>query len=87
MPTFGVNVDDATKGYVEEERVRRDPETGETDIVSRSQVIQELVRIGIAADKIIDQSEELDLDHGRPRESFVRQAVLNELQREGLPEP
>lgn len=80
---FGVSVDDATAGEIENLRIRTDPETDEREIVPRSEVVQELLGVGLAATKLIESSE-LDLDPGRPREAFVRQAVLNELSREGV---
>lgn len=86
MPTFGVKVDDETKAYLEERRQRPDPETGAPEIISRSKAIRELIRLGRAADELIENSE-LDLEHGRAREAFIRQAVLNELSREGLDDP
>ena len=80
---FGWSTDDQTASRVEERRVRRDPETGERSIVPRSQVVTDLVRIGLAASEVIE-SADVDLDPGRPREALVRQALLNELRREGV---
>jgi len=79
---YGVSVDDDIADGIEQYRIRVDPETGAQDIVGRSQAVRELVSIGLAAAELIENSDDLDLDHGKPREAFVRQAVLNELRRE-----
>lgn len=83
---YGVLIDDSAASYIEDQRIRFDSQTGEREILKRSPVIRELLSLGIVANKIIENSE-LDLEHGRPREAFVRQALYNELNREGLDDP
>ncbi|WP_135535346.1 hypothetical protein [Halostella pelagica] len=79
---YGVSVDDETGGRIEQYRIREDPETGDQDIVGRSQAVRELVNIGLAVTDVIEDDDSVSLDHGKPREGFARQAVLNELRRE-----
>jgi predicted methyltransferase len=79
---FGVSLDEETAQRVEQVRVRGDVRNRE--VVSRSEAMQELVSLGLVATDVIERTEGLDLDHGRSREAFVRQALLNEIEREGL---
>lgn len=81
---FGISTSVDMYEYLQSRRHTIDDGTGETIIRNRSDVACDLLRIGRAANEIIENSPELDLDPGRPRESFVRQAVLNELNREDL---
>jgi metal-responsive CopG/Arc/MetJ family transcriptional regulator len=83
MEKFGVSLDDDLAARVERRRVREDAESGH-EIVSRSQVVRDLVSLGLAAESVMERAEGLDLGRGHPREAFVRQALLNELEREGL---
>ena len=82
MESFGVNVDDSVAERIEDKRVRITDE-GEREIVSRSQVVNELLRVGLAADEIIEDAP-LDLPRGRGREAFIRQAVIDALDEEGV---
>jgi hypothetical protein len=81
MKTFGANLEDSQAEAIEELRPRPNPETGEMQIASRSQVVREQVAIGLAITDLIERSD-LDLDPGRDRVAFARQAVLNQLARE-----
>jgi hypothetical protein len=83
MPKFGVNVDEQLFEYLESQRIEYDDATAQTDIRARTEVARELLRLGRIANELIDNSE-LELERGRAREAFVRQAVLNELSREGV---
>jgi hypothetical protein len=77
----GVSFPDEVFEQVEDHRLKTDPETGTRSIRERSPVIVNLVELGLVATEIIEDSD-LELDWGRPRKAFVRQALLNELRRE-----
>ena len=83
---FGVSLDDDLAARVEDRRVRETAESGR-EIVSRSAAVRNLVSLGLVADEVIQRTEGLDLDRGHPREAFLRQALLNEIEREGLEPP
>lgn len=78
---FGVSLSDSTGQRVEERRVRDDPETGDREIVPRSVVVEELLELGLVVESVLEESE-LELDSGRSRRAFARQAILNEVRRE-----
>lgn len=74
MPAFGVNVDDDTAEWLEDQRIRF--EDGVRKIVSRSQVIREQLIIGRAVSEVLE-SAEYDVPPGRDRAAHARQAMLN----------
>lgn len=86
MEKFGVSLDDDLAARIEDQRVREDAESGR-QIVSRSAAVRDLVSLGLVASEVIERTEGLDLSHGHTREAFVRQALLNEIEREGLEPP
>lgn len=78
---FGVSVPDDLADDIE--RLRRTEDADGRPVTRpRSDVVRELVRIGLAATEVIEEAEDFDLDPGRPRETWVRQAALNQLARE-----
>lgn len=85
MAKFGVSLNDDLAERIEQRRVSEDA-SGDTSVRSRSAVIAEYVELGVAAADIIAESD-LDLPDERAKRMFMRQALLNELDREGLDRP
>jgi len=83
---FGVSLDDDLAARIEDQRVRESAESGR-EIVSRSAAVRDLLSLGLAASEVVERTDGLDLSHGHAREAFVRQAILNEIEREGLEPP
>lgn len=84
MESFGINVDDDVAERVENRRIIETPE-GEREIVSRSQVCNQLLRLGLIAAETLDDAD-FDVPEGRAREAMVRQAMLDQVlaeQRDG----
>lgn len=79
---FGIAVSDELAAAIEDHRIREDPDTGEQNIVSRSQVVNEWLEIGRAATELIEEEEDLNLPPGRPRRQWVRQAILDQIRAE-----
>lgn len=77
----GISFPDEMAAEIDEYRIRGGPEAGEREIINRSQAVQELVEVGLVVSKLIDDSE-FDLEPGRPRVAFTRQALLNEFRRQ-----
>jgi hypothetical protein len=75
VQNFGVNVDDDVAQQIERLRTRADDDAAAPEIVSRSQVIRELIDIGLLAESILDESDEELETHADKRE-LVRQALL-----------
>jgi hypothetical protein len=79
MQNFGVNVSDDVAQQIERLRNRAD-DGEEPDIVSRSQVIRELIDIGLLAETVLDESaEDLELDEHADKRELVRQALIERL--------
>mgnify|MGYP002760596118 FL=1 len=74
MQSFGVNVDDDVADQIKALR-QREAADGTTEIVSRSQVIRELLALGLVAERTLDSSEAA-VDSQRDKEALVRQAII-----------
>jgi len=77
MQSFGINVDDDVAAQIEDRRIIETPD-GEREIVSRSKVCNRLLRLGLAAAEQFDDAD-FEIDHGRPREAMLRQAILDQI--------
>lgn len=77
MQSFGINVDDGVADRIEERRVTV-TDDGSQEIVSRSEVANRLLRLGLAAAETLDDAD-IDVPEGRPREAMVRQALLDQV--------
>jgi len=82
---FGVSLEEDLAARLEEFRVRGP--AGERTVVSRSAAVSELLALGLDVTELIERTDGLDLSDERARRAFVRQAVLNEIAREGLEPP
>jgi hypothetical protein len=80
MQSFGVNVDDDVADQIKALR-QRESADGTTEIVSRSQVIRELLALGLVAERTLDSSEAA-VDSQRDKEALVRQAIIERVRDE-----
>ncbi len=80
MQSFGVNVDDDVADQIKALR-QRESADGTTEIVSRSQVIRELLALGLVAENVLDSSE-VAVDSQRDKEALVRQAIIERVRDE-----
>jgi len=80
MQSFGVNVDDDVADQIKALR-QRESADGTTEIVSRSQVISELLALGLVAENVLDSSE-VAVDSQRDKEALVRQAIIERVRDE-----
>jgi hypothetical protein len=80
MQSFGVNVDDDVADQIKALR-QREAADGTTEIVSRSQVIRELLALGLVAERTLDSSEAA-VDSQRDKEALVRQAIIERVRDE-----
>jgi hypothetical protein len=80
MQSFGVNVDDDVADQIKALR-QRESADGTTEIVSRSQVIRELLALGLVAENVLDSSEAA-VDSQRDKEALVRQAIIERVRDE-----
>lgn len=80
MQSFDVNVDDDVADQIKALR-QREAADGTTEIVSRSQVIRELLALGLVAERTLDSSEAA-VDSQRDKEALVRQAIIERVQHE-----
>lgn len=80
MQSFGVNVDDDVAEQIKALR-QREAADGTTEIVSRSQVIRELLALGLVAERTIDSSD-VAVDSQRDKEALVRQAIIERVREE-----
>ena len=80
MQSFGVNVDDDVADQIKALR-QREAADGTTEIVSRSQVIRELLALGLVAERTLD-SNEVAVDSQRDKEALVRQAIIERVRDE-----
>jgi hypothetical protein len=80
MQSFGVNVDDDVAEQIKALR-QRETADGSTEIVSRSQVIRELLALGLVAERTIDSSD-VAVDSQRDKEALVRQAIIERVREE-----
>ena len=77
MQSFGINVEDGVASRIEDRRIIETDE-GEQEIRSRSEVCNELLRLGLEAAEQLDDAP-FDVPEGRAREAMVRQAVLDQI--------
>jgi hypothetical protein len=77
MQSFGINVEDDTASRIEDRRIVETPE-GDREIVSRSEVCNHLLRLGLVAAETLDEAP-FEVPEGRAREAMVRQAVLDQV--------
>ena len=80
MQSFGVNVDDDVADQIKALR-QREAADGTTEIVSRSQVIRELLALGLVAENVLDSSGAA-VDSQRDKEALVRQAIIERVRDE-----
>jgi hypothetical protein len=80
MQSFGVNVDDDVADQIKSLR-QRESADGTTEIVSRSQVIRELLALGLVAENVLE-STEAAVDSQRDKEALVRQAIIERVRDE-----
>lgn len=80
MQSFGVNVDDDVAEQIKALR-QRETADGSTEIVSRSQVIRELLALGLVAERTIDSSD-VAVDSQRDKEALVRQSIIERVREE-----
>jgi len=80
MQSFGVNVDDDVADQIKALR-QRESADGSTEIVSRSQVIRELLALGLVAENVLESSETV-IDSQRDKEALVRQAIIERVRDE-----
>lgn len=80
MQSFGVNVDDDVADQIKALR-QRESADGTTEIVSRSQVIRELLALGLVAENVLE-STEAAVDSQRDKEALVRQAIIERVRDE-----
>lgn len=80
MQSFGVNVDDDVADQIKALR-QRESADGTTEIVSRSQVIRELLALGLVAERSLDSSEAA-VESQRDKEALVRQAIIERVRDE-----
>jgi len=80
MQSFGVNVDDDVADQIKALR-QRESADGTTEIVSRSQVIRELLALGLVAENVLDSSGAA-VDSQRDKEALVRQAIIERVRDE-----
>lgn len=80
MQSFGVNVDDDVADQIKALR-QREAADGTTEIVSRSQVIRELLALGLVAERTLDSSEAA-VESQRDKEALVRQAIIERIRDE-----
>lgn len=80
MQSFGVNVDDDVADQIKALR-QRESADGTTEIVSRSQVIRELLALGLVAERTLDSSEAA-VESQRDKEALVRQAIIERVRDE-----
>lgn len=78
MPeSIGVYVDDRQLDAIEDRRVAKDPETGETEIKNRSEVAREMLDLGIVAADLLDDA---GIEREHERRATLRQALIDHLQ-------
>jgi len=77
MQSFGINVEDDVASRIEDRRIVETPE-GDREIVSRSNVCNRLLRLGLVAAEQLDDAD-FEVPDGRAREAMVRQALLDQI--------
>lgn len=80
MQSFGVNVDDDTAAAIRDLRQREDAD-GNVEIVSRSQVIREILSLGLVCEDAISNSD-IAVETQRDKEAFTRQAIIERVRDE-----
>jgi len=77
MQSFGINVEDDVASRIEDRRIIETDE-GDREIVSRSNVCNRLLRLGLVAAEQFDEAP-FEVSEGRPREAMLRQAILDQI--------
>jgi len=77
VQSFGINVDDDVAERIENRRIIETPE-GDREILSRSQVCNNLLRLGLVAAETLDDAD-FEVPEGRAREAMLRQAMLDQV--------